>query len=224
MRNHHAAVRFASALLLPAAALAQSPAPLLLRQPGLSATDICFTYGGDLWTVPRAGGAAHRLTASPGTETGCRYSRDGRWIAYTNTLNKNPDVYVIPAGGGSPKRLTWRPSAEVVRGWTDDGRVLFVSDRDGIALTVALGAPRLFAQAPDAVRPTPVDLPSAWDGAANAWRTCPTLRPTEPGNGIAAAERRRSGSPPWPTLPSRRCPGKAPPISSPCGSATRCTS
>jgi tricorn protease len=165
MRHRHAAVRLVTALFLPAAVAAQSSAPLLLREPGLSASEICFTYGGDLWTVPRAGGTAHRLTASSGTETGCRYSRDGRWIAYTNTLNKNPDVYVIPSGGGRPKRLTWRPSADRVRGWTDDGRVLFMSDRDGVALTIALGAPRLFAQAPDAVRPTRVDLPSVWDGA-----------------------------------------------------------
>ena len=53
MRYRHAAVYLAVVLVLPAAIPAQSPAPLLLREPGLSATDICFTYGGDLWTVPR---------------------------------------------------------------------------------------------------------------------------------------------------------------------------
>ena len=75
IRSRQAVFRLASALLTPSVAMAQSQAPLLLREPGLSATDICFTYGGDLWTVPRAGGTAHRLTASPGTETGCHYSR-----------------------------------------------------------------------------------------------------------------------------------------------------
>jgi tricorn protease len=152
-------------LLLPLAARAQNSPPLLLREPGLSATEICFSFAGDLWTVPRAGGTAHRLTASAGTESGCHYSADGRWIAYTNTTNQNPDVYVIAAGGGVPKRLTYRPNADRVRGWTADGRVLFMSDRDGIALARAGGAPRLFAQAPDAVQATVVDLPSVWDGA-----------------------------------------------------------
>ncbi|MBA3659997.1 MAG: PD40 domain-containing protein, partial [Gemmatimonadales bacterium] len=105
------------------------------------------------------------MTASAGAETGCRFSADGRRIAYTNTTNGNADVYVIAATGGTPKRLTYRPGADRVRGWTSDGRVLFMSDRDGIALTQAGGAPRLFAQAPDAVQATAVELPSVWDGA-----------------------------------------------------------
>ncbi|MFL5477114.1 MAG: PDZ domain-containing protein [Gemmatimonadales bacterium] len=157
----------ASTCVLVATAYGQGNSPLLLREPALSASEICFSFAGDLWTVPRAGGTAHRLTASPGTESGCRYSPDGRWIAYTNVSNNNADVYVIAAAGGTPRRLTYPPSADRVRGWTEDGKVLFMSDRDGIALAQALGAPRLFVQAPDGVQPTAVDLPSVWDGAFN---------------------------------------------------------
>ncbi|MFL5447371.1 MAG: protease, partial [Gemmatimonadales bacterium] len=157
----------ASTCVLVATAYGQGNSPLLLREPALSASEICFSFAGDLWTVPRAGGTAHRLTASPGTESGCRYSPDGRWIAYTNVSNNNADVYVIAAAGGTPRRLTYPPSADRVRGWTEDGKVLFMSDRDGIALAQALGAPRLFVQAPDGVQPTAVDLPSLWDGAFN---------------------------------------------------------
>jgi tricorn protease len=164
LRRRPGLVIFAMLVLPPIISAQQGP-PLLLREPALSAADICFSFAGDIWTVPRTGGAAHRLTASPGVESGCRYSADGRWVAYTNTLNDNPDVYVIAASGGTPKRLTYRPAADRVRGWTRDGKVLFMSDRDGIALTQAGGAPRLFAQAPDAVQATPVDLPSVWDGA-----------------------------------------------------------
>jgi len=152
-------------LLLPLLANAQSDPPLLLREPGLSATDICFSFAGDIWTVPRTGGSAHRLTASPGSESGCRYSADGKRIAYTSQANGNPDVYVIAATGGTPKRLTYQPGLDVVRGWTPDGKVLFMSDRHGIALAQAGGAPRLFAQDVDGVMATEVDLPSAWNGA-----------------------------------------------------------
>src|SRR4051812_6638567 len=101
---------------------AQSAAPLLFRQPALSATDICFTFAGDIWVVPRAGGAARRLTASAGSETGCRFSPDGKWVAYTSTANGNADVYTIGANGGVPRRLTWHPGSDVVRGWTPDGK------------------------------------------------------------------------------------------------------
>jgi tricorn protease len=165
MRLHRIAVVASALVAFSRTGQAQSPPPLLLREPALSATDICFSYAGDLWTVPRAGGTAHRLTASPGLESGCRYSADGKWIAYTNTINQNADVYVITAEGGAPKRLTYRPGADRTRGWTSDGKVLFMSDREGIALTQAGGAPRLFAQAPDAVQATAVDLPSVWDGS-----------------------------------------------------------
>ena len=46
---------------------AQAPAaPLLLQRPTVSKTQIAFSYGGDIWTVPRAGGAATRVTAAEG--------------------------------------------------------------------------------------------------------------------------------------------------------------
>ncbi|MDQ6886087.1 MAG: PDZ domain-containing protein [Gemmatimonadota bacterium] len=155
------------ALTLPVLAHAQvgGDPPLLLREPGLGAADICFTFAGDIWTVPRAGGSARRLTASPGAKSGCRFSPDGKSIAYTNVRNGNPDVYVIASTGGIPRQLTYNPGLDAVRGWTSDGKVLFVSDRHGIARAQAGGAPRLFAQDVDGVIPTAVDLPTVWNGA-----------------------------------------------------------
>jgi len=164
-----------AALLLASVAVAQESA-LLVQEPALSATDICFTFAGDIWVVPRAGGSARRLTASPNVDSGCRFSPDGRWVAYTSAANStadiyivpsnsNADVYVIPTAGGVPKRLTYHAAADRVRGWTPDGKVMFMSDRDGIALTQAGGAPRLFVQPVDSVTATTIDLPSAWDGA-----------------------------------------------------------
>ena len=44
-------------------ALAQGPPPLLLRYPSLSQSTIAFRYADDIWTVPRAGGEAQRLTS-----------------------------------------------------------------------------------------------------------------------------------------------------------------
>jgi len=159
--------RLAAVLLFaaPVSLRGQSDSPLLLRQPALSATDICFTFAGDIWIVSRTGGAARRLSASPGTETDCKFSPDGRWVAYTSTANGNADAYVIAATGGIPRRLTWNPANDVVRGWTPDGKVIYMSDRKGIAITSALGAPRLFVQAVDGVMPEQIDLPTVWDGS-----------------------------------------------------------
>ncbi|NWG13507.1 MAG: PD40 domain-containing protein [Acidobacteria bacterium] len=104
--------------------------PLLLRTPDLNKTHIAFVFAGDLWTVPREGGEAGRLTIGPGVEANPKYSPDGTWIAFTGEYDGNVDVYVVPAAGGVPRRLTWHPSADNVLDWTPDGgRILFTSDR-----------------------------------------------------------------------------------------------
>ena len=102
----------------------------LLRHPTVSRDAIAFEYGADLWSVPRTGGVATRLTATPGVETEPVFSPDGSRIAFTATVGGNTDVYVMPAKGGDPTRLTFHPSEDRVRGWTPDGsRIVFASTR-----------------------------------------------------------------------------------------------
>ncbi|MEP6705426.1 MAG: protease, partial [Acidobacteriota bacterium] len=121
----------AIALSLVFSTLAQSNTPTLFRQPTISRSDIVFSYGGDLWSVPRVGGDARRLTSGIGVETDPHFSPDGRTIAFTADYDGNTDVYVVAAAGGVPKRLTYHPSVDEVSGWTPDGRsILFASTRD----------------------------------------------------------------------------------------------
>ena len=102
----------------------------LLRQPTVSATQVAFAYGGDLWSVGREGGEARRLTSTPAEESDPHFSPDGKWIAFTSTRSGSAAVYVMPADGGDPRRLTWHPAGDHARGWTPDGKqVLFASDR-----------------------------------------------------------------------------------------------
>ena len=125
-------------LLLVAAGvfLAGSPAAAqgtrMLRSPTVSSTHIAFVHANDIWSVPRGGGEAARLTSGRGAELSPRFSPDGRWIAFTGQYAGSRDVYVIPASGGDPRRLTWHPGADVTMGWTPDGRhVVFQSGREG---------------------------------------------------------------------------------------------
>src|SRR5262245_22012269 len=84
-------------------------APLLLQRPSLSKTHIAFSYGDDLWIVPREGGQARQLPTNPGVEWGPVFSPDGKHIAFTGSYDGNQDVYVVPTSGGAPKRLTYHP-------------------------------------------------------------------------------------------------------------------
>ena len=61
----------------------------LFRYPDVSATTIVFTYAGDLWTGPKTGGVATRLSPPRGEETWPRFSPDGREIAFTGNYQGN---------------------------------------------------------------------------------------------------------------------------------------
>ena len=90
----------AACLTLAGAADAQGTR--LLRHPTVSRDMVAFAYAGDLWTVPRSGGQARRLTATPGVEGDAHFSPDGSQIAFTATVGGNADVYVVSAAGGEP--------------------------------------------------------------------------------------------------------------------------
>ncbi len=78
----------------------------LLRFPTTNGKDIVFCYAGELYTVPKEGGTARRLTSGVGYTSFPRFSADGSQLAFTSQYDGNTEVYVMPAAGGAPKRLT----------------------------------------------------------------------------------------------------------------------
>src|SRR5271163_4076787 len=137
MRSFHSAAVALLFTLIPVcgpgieSALGQGTAkPHIFQRPALSRDLIAFAYAGDLWTVPRAGGRATRLTAGVGIETSPVFSPDGSTIAFTGEYDGNTDVFTIPATGGVPHRVTYQPSADVAVGWSPGGKeIVFRSDR-----------------------------------------------------------------------------------------------
>jgi tricorn protease len=152
-------------LLLAAAvaAAAQAPAPMLFRQPTMNRTDIAFVFAGDLWRVPRGGGAATRLTSGAGTETGPVYSPDGNWLAFTGEYDGNVDAFVIPATGGEPRRVTYHAGSDSVVGWTPDGKsVVFLSTR-----ATGMPLPKMYTMpVSGGGLPTELPFPMAGGGAS----------------------------------------------------------
>src|ERR1700719_4061022 len=104
--------------------------PHLFQSPALKGDLIAFGYAGDLWTVPRNGGRAVRLTNGVGLESMPIFSPDGSTIAVTGDYDGNTDVFTIPAIGGIPRRVTYHPAPDAAVAWTPDGkRILFRSTR-----------------------------------------------------------------------------------------------
>src|SRR5438874_2700351 len=138
----------------------------LLRTPTVSATQIAFAYAQNIWTVPRAGGMARRITSFQGQTSNPHFSPDGKWIAFSGEYAGNLDVYVVPADGGEPKRLTWHPGNDLVQGWTPDGAsVLFSSTR---ATWAPSGAPRFWTVPAAGGVEQPMALPRAYQGKISA--------------------------------------------------------
>ena len=134
---------------------------LLLQKPTLSRTQIAFVYAGDLWTVPREGGDAQRLTSGAGTETNPIFSPDGSTIAFTGEYDGNVDVFTVPATGGVPKRLTWHPAPDTALGWSPDGKkILFSSNRDSY-----VGILQLYTMDVNGSFPEKLPLPWGWEAA-----------------------------------------------------------
>jgi tricorn protease len=160
---------------------AQTPAvPLLLQRPTVSRTQIAFSYGGDIWIVPRAGGAATRLTADEGNATDPSFSPDGNLIAFTGDNDGNTDVYVMPTTGGVPHRLTYHPAPDDVVGWTPDGsRILFRSGRNSYSRYS-----RLFTVSKDGGPATEIDLPRSYAGSFSADGKRLAYMPSDPANEI----------------------------------------
>ncbi len=96
----------------------------LIRHPAVSASQIAFSFGGDVWVVPKTGGSAIRLSTPKGEETFPRFSPDGKQIAFSGNYDGNTDVYVMPTGGGLPTRITHHPMPDRMVGWYPDGKSL----------------------------------------------------------------------------------------------------
>lgn len=111
-------------LLLPCLA-ATAGGPLWLRYPAISpdGSTIAFSYRGNLYKVPAAGGTATPLTMDGAENRMPVWSRNGAMIAFAGNRSGNYDVYVMPSAGGEAKRLTWHSADEMPYDFPDNGVV-----------------------------------------------------------------------------------------------------
>jgi Tol biopolymer transport system component/C-terminal processing protease CtpA/Prc len=125
------AVKFGVGLVV-AVAIATTAAAaekaLWLRYPAISpdGRTVAFSFRGDLWKVPVAGGIATALTVHPAHDTMPVWSSDGTMIAFASDRYGNFDVFVMPSEGGEARRVTFHSADEIPTSFTPDGKsVLF---------------------------------------------------------------------------------------------------
>jgi len=107
--------------------------PLWMRYPAISpdGASILFSYKGDIYKAPSAGGTAIPLTISESYEFAPVWSHDGKSIAFASDRYGRLNVYIMPSAGGEAKRLTFHSQwGEVPSSFSaDDKHVLFSSCR-----------------------------------------------------------------------------------------------
>lgn len=98
-----------------------------LAEPSLSpdGQTIAFASGGDIWTVPAAGGVARILVTDPATESRPLWSPDGTRLAFVSTRGGVANLYVMTLATGAVTRLTWSDVGEALDGWSRDGAWIY---------------------------------------------------------------------------------------------------
>jgi tricorn protease len=120
-------------LVLPLAAQTVKPS---FSTPAVSpdGKEIAFASGGDIWTVPVAGGDAHLLISDPAEESRPLYSPDGTKLAFQSTRTGANDIYILTFASGTLQRITYTDAPVTLDAWSHDGQWLyFTSSANDVA-------------------------------------------------------------------------------------------
>lgn len=122
-------MRFACLVVFATAASACFAQEPILRtlDPALSpdGKTIAFSWQGDIWTVPAAGGMATRLTVNPATDEAPVWTPDGKSIVFASNRTGNSDIYVMAADGTDVRRVTYSSGTSTPYSVSPDGRSVY---------------------------------------------------------------------------------------------------
>ena len=101
--------------------------PLWLRSSAISpdGRTICFSYKGNLYTVPTTGGQAQHLTYHRAYDTHPVWSPSGKRIAFMSDREGSLDIWLIDVTGENLTRLTTHSGSERVQAFLSDDELLF---------------------------------------------------------------------------------------------------
>ena len=121
-----AALALSAAVQLHAAASADDT-PMWMRYPKISpdGSKIAFSYQGDIYYVPVAGGEAVRLTSTDAFESQPVWSNDGKTVAFVSDRLGGLDIYTVSVDGGKATRLTTHSGQETLLTFSPDDQYIY---------------------------------------------------------------------------------------------------
>lgn len=94
---------------------------------------LIYNGGGRIWRIPAEGGAPELI---PTGDVRCNndhvLSADGRWLAISGSIGRDPSkIYIVPVTGGTP-RLVTEKGPSYLHGWSPDmKKLVYCAQRDG---------------------------------------------------------------------------------------------
>lgn len=102
-----------------------------IRKPSISpdATQMAFSYHGDIWTHNFSTNQSKRLTIHQAYESDPIWNAKGNQLAFVSARRGTPNIFTTSVNGGIPTQLTYFPTLNAPSQWNADGRILFDSNR-----------------------------------------------------------------------------------------------
>ncbi|MGG8495511.1 S41 family peptidase [Tenacibaculum sp. TC6] len=102
----------------------------LIREPKISpdASQMAFSYYGDIWVYQFSNQQTKRLTIHEAYESNPVWKPNGLELAFSSNRKGNDNVFTIPVNGGFPKQLTYYPTTNTPTDWSGES-VIFTTNR-----------------------------------------------------------------------------------------------
>ncbi|WP_428740807.1 S41 family peptidase [Tenacibaculum sp.] len=102
-----------------------------IRKPAISpdASQIAFSYYGDIWLYNFNTQQTKRLTINKGYESNPVWNIDGTELAFSSDRKGNDNLFITSVNGGKPKQLTYYPTTNTPTDWTKEGDIVFTTAR-----------------------------------------------------------------------------------------------
>ncbi len=103
----------------------------LIRAPKISpdASQIAFSYQGDIWTYHINNQQTKRLTLHQAYESSPVWSANGTELAFASNRKGATNIFTVSKNGGIPRQLTFYPITDIPSGWTKNNNIIFTTNR-----------------------------------------------------------------------------------------------